>query len=212
MLRGVSPGADVLADCGRLRAEHAPRSVLASADVVVVVSGWGLRSLRATEAALAELRTELTERGTGADALGLLLVGRRSAYSEAEVGTQLGVPVLGVIPDDARSAEVFSDGAPAGRGVAQSPLVRAVRGVIGPITSYGRARSTRLATAPAAAHAPDRPPAPGRALHAVTPATPVSGVAGGEGEPSPREPAVRREQRRWREPRPMRSPGEARHG
>jgi len=219
VLRGVSPGADVIADCGRLRAEHIPRPVLAAADVVVVVSGWHLRSLRQAQALLAELRADLASRGAGADGLGVLLVGSRSAYGEAEVTAQLGVPVLGVIPDDPRTAQVLSDGTPAGRGFAQSPLLRAARGVVEQVGVFARRRSDRLGTAavatsqvepPAWKAGPTRPPAAaGRVLHAVAPPQqPTSHVAE---EAPPREP-VRREPKRWAEPRPMRSPGDARHG
>jgi hypothetical protein len=144
---------DVLADCGRLRAEHFPAAVLRRAAVVVVVTGSSLRAVRAAAQAVAGLReagTGLVPRGSAVVAL---VVGLGEPYGEREIGEALGVPVLGVLPRDARAAAVLSDGAPAGRLFAQSALLRAARSVAARLADLPAAGEARLAP-PLAASAP----------------------------------------------------------
>ncbi len=117
-------GVDVLADCGRLGTEHFPAAAVDRAAVTVVVTGSTLRAVHGATHAVTTLRT-LTERGPGA--LGVVVVGPGEPYGAAEIEQALGVPVLGTVPRDPRSAAVLSDGAPAGRLFAQSGLMRAAR-------------------------------------------------------------------------------------
>ncbi len=118
--------ADVLADCGRLRAEHFPADVVRRAAGVLLVTGSTLRAVRAARQAVVELREELT---AGAGALNALVVGPSEPYGEREIGEALGIPVVGSLPRDVKAAAVLSDGAPAGRLFAQSALLRAARAV-----------------------------------------------------------------------------------
>jgi len=159
-------GTDVLADCGRLRAELYPEPALRRAAAVVVVTGSTLRAVRAAKLAVAELRAMLAETGTGGEALCALLVGPGEPYAEREIGSALGAPVIGVLPRDRKAAAVLSDGAPAGRLFAQSALLRAARTAAIDLAGFASARQDRLA--PAAARLP-----PERAR--------VSGAGGGHG-------------------------------
>jgi MinD-like ATPase involved in chromosome partitioning or flagellar assembly len=135
-------GADVLADCGRLRAEHFPSAVLQRAAAVVVVTGSTLRAVRAATQAVAELRDEATGRPA---ALAALVVRPGEPYGEREIGEALGVPVLGSLPRDSRAAAVLSDGAPAGRLFTQSALLRAARTTVARVAEFATRHEARLA-------------------------------------------------------------------
>ncbi|HEY2793812.1 MAG TPA: ParA family protein [Micromonosporaceae bacterium] len=100
---------DVLADCGRLTTVHPPTAILHSADAVLLTIRPELPSISAAAAALRTLRTSLTDHGTGTEGLGLILVGE-GTYSGAEIGKQLGVPVVAQMPTDERSARALSLG------------------------------------------------------------------------------------------------------
>jgi MinD-like ATPase involved in chromosome partitioning or flagellar assembly len=115
---------DVLADCGRLGTEHFPAAAVDRAAVTVLVTGSTLRAVHAATHAVPALRTR-TEGRPGR--LGVLVVSPGEPYGAAEIEQALGVPVLGTLPRDPRSAAVLSDGAPAGRLFAQSGLMRAAR-------------------------------------------------------------------------------------
>jgi len=112
--------ADVIADCGRLDAgEEQPRAVLAAADVVAIVLRPTLRQVWS-----AQPRIGMRERLRGSrDQLGLLVVGR-GTHSAREIVRALGVPVLAVLPFDARTASVLSDGHGARQRLIASPLMK----------------------------------------------------------------------------------------
>lgn len=141
-------GTDVLADCGRLRAESFPTAILHHAITVVVVTGSTLRAVHAAKLAVADLRALLAETPTGGGALRALVVGPGEPYTVREVGTALDVPVIGVLPHDRKAAPVLSDGAPAGRSFSQSVLLRAARTAAADLASFAAARHDRLAPAP----------------------------------------------------------------
>jgi hypothetical protein len=110
---------DVLADCGRLGAAHPP------------VELSSLVAVRSAYPWMEALGRDLPS-GVGASRLTLVLVGENQPYSPHEIARQLGAPVAGALPWDARAAAVLSAGAPAGRGFWQSPLMRAA-----PVVSEG---------------------------------------------------------------------------
>lgn len=116
---------DVLADCGRLRTEYFPAPVVSRAAAVMVVTRSSLRAVRAASQAVAHLRQEGAEPGTGSVAA--MVVAPGEPYSDREIEDALGVPGIGVLPRDGKAAGVLSDGVPAGRGFAQSALMRAAR-------------------------------------------------------------------------------------
>jgi hypothetical protein len=122
---------DVLADCGRLGAAHPPVELLRHADAVALVLGSSLVAVRSAYPWMEALGRDLPS-GVGASRLTLVLGGENQPYSPHEIARQLGAPVAGALPWDARAAAVLSAGAPAGRGFWQSPLMRAA-----PVVSEG---------------------------------------------------------------------------
>lgn len=126
-LAGLSDaGVDVLADCGRLRAEHSPTAVLERAERTALVTRTSLRALHAARSGITELAA-ISGSGHLRARLGVVVIGAGEPYREGEIGPALGVPVFGTLPRDPRSAAVLSDGVPAGRLFAQSQLMRAAR-------------------------------------------------------------------------------------
>lgn len=139
---------DVLADCGRLRAEWYPEPVLRRAAAVVVVCGSSLRGVRSAKQAVAELRAgPLVEMGAGVEGLCLLVVGPGGPYSEKEISAAVGVPVVAVLPRDTKAAAVLSDGVPAGRTWLQSKLMRAAGVAAAEVSGFAAARRDRLTPA-----------------------------------------------------------------
>lgn len=139
---------DVLADCGRLRAEHFPAEAVHRAAAVVVVTGSALRAVKAATQAVAELRGLIGQPG-GSGPLAALIVGPNEPYGEREIAEALGVPIIGSLPHDPRAAAVLSDGAPAGRMFTQSALLRAARTAAHRLAEFGAGREARLAPPPA---------------------------------------------------------------
>jgi hypothetical protein len=124
---------DVIADCGRLDAgDGQPTSVLAEADVTVIVIRASLRQVAA-----ATPRIELLLQLRGNAGLGLLLVGDK-AHGPGEIARTLGVPVLASLPSDARTAAVLSDGVGRRGSLSDRPLIRAARTAGQAVVEAGR--------------------------------------------------------------------------
>jgi hypothetical protein len=146
VLASVEDGAvDVIADCGRLRAEHFPAAVIGRAAAVVVATGSTLRAVRATTQAITELR----ERDGRTGMLATLVIGPGEPYGEREISEALGVPAIGALPRDPKAAAVLSDGAPASRLFAQSALLRAARTVGTRLVAFAAVHDSRLTPPPA---------------------------------------------------------------
>lgn len=123
--------ADVIADCGRLDAGHGqPASVLAQATAVVVVMRPSLRQIAA-----ARPRIDLALSLIGGNGrLGVLLIGESGrgpdrSHAAGDIAKALGVPVIGTLPEDERTAAVLSDGVGRRSGMSGRPLMRAARTV-----------------------------------------------------------------------------------
>lgn len=112
---------DVIADCGRLDAGPAtPLSVLTAAAMVVMVMRPSLR-----QTASARIRIDMLSRLLGGtERVGVLLAGKGD-HRAADIASALGVPVIGSLPDDTRTAAVLSDGAGRRNRLADRPLMRA---------------------------------------------------------------------------------------
>lgn len=137
---------DVLADCGRLRAEWFPVPALQRATAVLVVCSSTLRGVRAAKQAVTELRGVLGATGAS-DGVGLLVAGPGSPYSEKEIAAAVGAPVIATLPRDPKAAAVLSDGVPATRAWLQSRLMRAARVAAGDVAAFAGARRDRLTPA-----------------------------------------------------------------
>lgn len=111
--------AAVVVDAGRLR-PHAPTTtVLAVASLVLVLVRPEPEDLVGFSHRLPALRRATSE-------VGLVLVGRGS-YSAADIGAELGVDVLGGLPEDRRAQAMLTAHGGSARGLARTPLARAAR-------------------------------------------------------------------------------------
>ncbi|MFB7615061.1 hypothetical protein [Kitasatospora sp. NPDC056181] len=155
VLHGLEPqGYDVILDLGRSGATGTSAVLARRADVVAVTVRTTLRGLSAVRPRLSGLAEDLATAGTGADALGLLLVAE-GPYSGAEVSREFGLPVLGLLPHAARTARVLSDGGDVtDRRFIRSELMRTARSAADEVQLLVRRRRQRLA--PTAAPAPAR--------------------------------------------------------
>ncbi|MFD4224685.1 hypothetical protein [Streptomyces griseus] len=124
---------DVFIDAGRLALESGrlhstltPAPLLHQADLVLLVVRGTEQSLTLARHLIDPLRTELAERGSGAEALGLLLI-EDGPYRAHQVADSLKVPVLAALPDDPSTAGYFTDGGRPPRGYGRSPLLRHAR-------------------------------------------------------------------------------------
>ena len=137
-------GVDVVIDAGRLGAVHAPLPLLRQADVVLLVTRSNLPAISAARAHLNTLRTDLTERGTGLDGLGLLLIGEGQPYSAREIAASLQTPVLASLAWDPLAADVYAYGASPHRRHENSALMRSVRASHDPLAQLLARRSGQL--------------------------------------------------------------------
>ena len=123
-----SAGCDAVADCGRFAPTDGVVPLLAACDVVIVVCRSSLRAVRA-----AARLVPVIQSGVGAGPLdprvSLLVIAPGAPYPAADIAQCCRLPLLGDLPDDARSAAVWSDGAKATRGFGRSRLQLAARTV-----------------------------------------------------------------------------------
>ncbi|WP_331730792.1 hypothetical protein [Streptomyces sp. NBC_01174] len=126
-------GYDVLMDAGRLALESGrlhptltPAPLIHRADLVLLVVRGTEQSLTLARHVIDPLRTELQERGSGADALGLLLI-EDGSYRAHQVAEALKVPVLAALPWDPDTAGYLAHGGRPPRGYGRSPLLRHAR-------------------------------------------------------------------------------------
>lgn len=112
--------ADVIADCGRLDAGPGqPTAVLSAARTVALVVRPTLRHVW-----LARSRVDmLTHLLGGSERLALVVTGP-GTHGARDVTQALRLPVAAVLPDDARTAALLSDGIGARRNIRSGPLMR----------------------------------------------------------------------------------------
>lgn len=134
-------GVDVLVDAGRLGAQSGPLPLLRQADLVCVLLGSDLPSINAARGALGMLAEDLARHGLGQRVLRTVLVGPGRRYSAREVNAVLGVPMLGELAWDPRSAAVLSQGEAPPRTFTRAPLPRSLQ-------SLAHAAVAALAAAP----------------------------------------------------------------
>jgi hypothetical protein len=132
LLAGL-PQADVIADCGRIGVDGPVYDLLAEAVMVVLVSRAGVADVIRLRDRAAALAAALEHRRRGTR-IGVLVVAdsKRASAALGEVQhvlDQAKVPakVIGGLPDDPRSAQMFRDGQ-MGK-LAKTPLVRSARGL-----------------------------------------------------------------------------------
>ncbi len=143
-----SAGVDVLIDCGRLTAAHAPMPLLRAADAVVLVTRTRLPDVYALSRHVPGLRADLAA-SRDAEGVCVLTVGEGHPYSRSEIEIALAVPVASSIAWDPIRADVYSVGASPGRRFEASPLVRAAASSARILSDLVRDRRARLAPASA---------------------------------------------------------------
>ncbi|MER6354708.1 hypothetical protein ABT186_23540 [Streptomyces sp. NPDC001634] len=128
-----SAGHDVFIDAGRLALEAGrlhptltPAPLLHKADLVLIAVRGTEQSLTLARHLIHPLRAELEEHGTGADALGLLLI-EDGPFRSHQVAEALQTPVLAALPWDPDTAAYLTAGGKPPRGFARSPLLRYAR-------------------------------------------------------------------------------------
>lgn len=113
-------------DAGRLHPTLSCAPLLYEADLVLLTVRGTEQSLALARHLVRPLRAELEAHGSGADALGLLLV-EGGPYRAHQVSDALDVPVLAALPWDPATAGYLAEGGNAPRGYARSPLLRHAR-------------------------------------------------------------------------------------
>jgi len=142
----LSCGRDVLVDAGRLSASGLPPALAAAADAVALVLRPTLPAVDRARPVLSRL-TASTPAGAVGARVGVLCVGE-APYRPGEAAAALGVPLLGVLPDDRVAAARLAEGVVAWR----RPLLRAARDTaerLGRLMTSGEAESM-VDTAPEA--------------------------------------------------------------
>ncbi|WUW19320.1 hypothetical protein OG521_00375 [Streptomyces sp. NBC_01463] len=126
-------GYEVFIDAGRLALSSGqlhpaltPAPLLHRADLVLLVVRGTEQSLTLARHLIDPLATELAERGTGSEALGLLLI-EDGPYRAHQVAEALKTPVVAALPFDAATAGYFTTGGQPPRGYGRSPLLRHAR-------------------------------------------------------------------------------------
>ncbi|MCX4515943.1 hypothetical protein OHA27_38150 [Streptomyces sp. NBC_01619] len=126
-------GYDVLIDAGRLALSSgrlhttlSPAPLIHQADLVLLVVRGTEQSLTLARHVIDPLCSELEESGTGADALGLLLI-EDGPYRAHQVAEALKTPVLAALPWDPDTANYLTSGGRPPRGVGRGPLLRHAR-------------------------------------------------------------------------------------
>lgn len=148
VLRGLeSTGTDVIIDAGRLGAIGGPNPLIREADVTLLVTRTNLPAIAATRARAGVLRKELADRGTGEDAMWLLLVGEGQPFSKREVKAAVDLPEAATMAWDPVNAEVISLGkTPTNpKKWEGSSFVRSARAASSELDGIVRGRRDRLA-------------------------------------------------------------------
>ncbi|RBQ17229.1 hypothetical protein DP939_25110 [Spongiactinospora rosea] len=169
-------GLDVVADLGRIGGRDVAYPLLAAADLLVLVMRPTLRQVAA-----ALPRLEVVRRSIGDQLPIAVAVIGYGSYSHRHIARVLECEVLGVVPEDPRTARVLSEGAPAGRWYRNAPLRQG---------AHRLGKAIRRRTVPATPSTSFAgPPPSARTAPALALKTPGSGrtlqAASADGGPSP---------------------------
>ncbi|WP_043463698.1 hypothetical protein [Kitasatospora sp. MBT66] len=145
-------GHDVIIDAGRVQVSSKttldsvsyPAALLRQSDLVLLVVRNTLPSVLSAAPVVQILRADLTEHGTGGEALGVLMI-EEGGLSSSEIGARLGVPVLAGLPWDEDMARNLTTGRELRRGKpARTKLMRQARSAFGPLTEAATRRQIQL--------------------------------------------------------------------
>lgn len=142
-------GWDVLVDGGRMVLEGghlhrilSPAPVLREADLVLLVVRMTEESQALAYPMVRALQDDLVAWGSGARALGLLVLGE--GYRPDDVARGLEAPVLASLPWEVSAAAYLRTGGRMPRGVTRSRLMRAARDIVGPLREHADRRRLHL--------------------------------------------------------------------
>jgi MinD-like ATPase involved in chromosome partitioning or flagellar assembly len=136
---------DVVCDLGRYLHAAGSRDLLGACDRILVVTRSSLPAVRATARLLDLLRA-----GPLRNRIVLLVVAPGQPYAAEEIAAGCQTPLIGELPDDPRTAAVWSDGTAAGRYLSRSPLQRAARQVAEALTPPEMWAAAELVASPGA--------------------------------------------------------------
>lgn len=126
-------------DSGRLHPSLTPAPLLHRADLVLLVVRGTTQSVALARNLIEPLRTELAEHGSGADALGILLI-EDGNFRAHEVSSALNTPVIAALPWDPDTAGYLTSGGKPPRGYDRSPLLRHARSATEQIEAVAQRR------------------------------------------------------------------------
>ncbi|MFZ3475983.1 hypothetical protein ACODT4_44125 [Streptomyces sp. 2.9] len=151
-------GYDVTVDAGRIALESGalhpvltPAPLLHGADLVLIVVRGTSQSLSLARHVVEPLKAELDERGSGADALGLLLIEEGPARAH-EIAETLRLPVLATLPFDPETAGYLTYGGQPPRNTKRNPLLPRARTASDHFRAAASRRRLQRQYPPAAAH------------------------------------------------------------
>ena len=133
-------GLDVIVDLGRWGARNGPDPLAHHLDLMLLVTSSDLPGIAAARGWVPVLSAELDTLGQGADALRAVIVGAGRPYSTREVSSALGVPIVGDVEWDPRTAATLSHGQPAPRSAARAPLTRSLAALASAVAATAAAR------------------------------------------------------------------------
>ncbi|GAA1923808.1 hypothetical protein [Streptantibioticus ferralitis] len=130
----------VLVDSGRVHPVLSPATLLHRSDLVLLVVRSSGPSLKLALPMVQVLAGDLAERGTGADALGLLLIEEPGGFRAHQVSQALGVPVAAALPWDTATASYLATGERKPRMFSRTALQRASRTAADPLREWSTRR------------------------------------------------------------------------
>ena len=133
------PGADVIADCGRLEPHSPALEIARAAQVVLLIA-------RPTLEGVAHLRARLAARISDAP-VGVVLIGE-SPYSGDEVEAATGVKVVGTVARDDRAAQLLNGEPGKAAALNRSALLRSARAIAATICAVATATQSTSRHAP----------------------------------------------------------------
>ncbi|MET9913867.1 hypothetical protein ABZZ74_45270 [Streptomyces sp. NPDC006476] len=135
-------GGRMVLEGGRLHPVLSPAPVLREADLVLLVVRMTEESQALAYPMVRALQDDLATHGSGARALGLLVLG--DGYRPADVARGLDAPVLAALPWDETAAAYLRTGGRMPRGVTRSRLMRAARETMAPLREHADRRRLHL--------------------------------------------------------------------
>ncbi|MEU0949964.1 hypothetical protein ABZ379_45995 [Streptomyces canus] len=135
-------GGRIVLEGGRLHPVLSPALVLREADLVLLVVRMTEESQALAYPMVRALQDDLSTHGSGARALGLLVLGE--GYRPADVARNLDAPVLATLPWDEPAAAYLRAGGRMPRGVTRSRLMRGARDMMAPLREHADRRRLHL--------------------------------------------------------------------